>query len=151
MNLMKWGRKMSKKVNTGRMIDKNMVVTTLLLVIMFAMYLIEQAYGIINPYTSPRVVTWVICILAFALGIVFLVLGFKKKESYFEFSAWAGGIAILVMLLKINFEIKSLGVAIPGTLRVLNFIPMVMVLMTVYIVVSWIYIIYKVVTKKVNA
>ena len=77
--------------------------------------------------------------------------GFKKKESYFEYSAWAGGVAILVMLLKINFEIKSLAIAIPGTLRTLKFIPMVMVVMGVYIVASWVYIIYKVVTKKANA
>ena len=55
------------------------------------------------------------------------------------------------MLLKINFEIKALGIIIPGTLRTLKFIPMVMAVMGVYIVASWIYIIYKVVTKKANA
>lgn len=151
MNLMKWGRKMSRKVNTGRMIDKNMVVTTLLLLIMFMMNLIQQGYFSFTAFMTVRVVTWVICILAFVVGIVFLVLGFKKKESYFEFSAWSGGIAILVMLLKINFEIKALGIAIPGTLRVLHFPYIVMGIMGVYIVASWVYIIYKVVTKKANA
>jgi len=151
MNLMKWGRKMSKKVNTGRMIDKNMVVTTLLLLIMFMMNLIQQGYFSFTAFMTTRVVTWVVCILAFLLGIVFLVLGFKKKESYFEYSAWAGGIAILVMLLKINFEIKALAIAIPGTLRTIKFIPIVMTIMSAYIVASWIYIIYKVVTKKANA
>lgn len=151
MNLMKWGRKMSKKVNTGRMIDKNMVVTTLLLLTIFMMNLIQQGYFSFAAFMTVRVVTWVICILAFVLGIVFLVLGFKKKESFFEVSAWCGGIAILVMLLKINFEIKALQIVIPGTLRSIKFIPIVMALMGIYMVVSWVYIIYKVVTKKANA
>ena len=82
--------------------------TVILVMILIA--LAKKGYG--YPFgtmslTTGKIVLAVAVLLLISAG-VFVYLGFKKNQKFFEFSALSAGLATLAMLIKINFESKDL-------------------------------------------
>ena len=93
-----------------------------------------------------------ISILFLVIAIVFVVLGFRKNQKYFEISAFAAGLATFSMLLKINYEVKALEFTLPSDFFVLanytvKFYNMSILAISLIIVGIWVNTIMKIVRK----
>jgi hypothetical protein len=131
-------RNIMKRVETDKLISKMMIITTALFTVMFGLWLVNTGYQTLNfaYYTMPGVMI-AFNVLFVTAAILFVVLGFKKSPKYFEASEWFGALAVLTMLLKINYEIKSLQIAVNG--YIVMFYPALLVLAVAIIIISWIY------------
>lgn len=111
-----------KKRDKEELISKSVVFTAVIFLIMFCTMLVQNGYFKIPPTTmslmTPTIVL-VTSIVSLIVAVVFVVLGFRKNNKYFEISAWAAGLATFAMLLKINYEVKALEFKLPNDFFVL--------------------------------
>lgn len=135
-----------KKVEVEKLVSKALIITGVVLCIMFGMWLIQQGYFGYFDYTLAAKMPTVMIVLSvlFALGAVaFIVLGTVKNAKFYKGASFLAAIAILLMLVKINYEIKALEFAIGGTM--IKFFPFVLVLLLLVALVYWTVTIVKIV------
>ena len=142
-----------KKREQEELISKSVIFTIIFLAIMFFTMLVQKGYFKINfsYFVMPKL-TLGISIGFLVTSIVFVVLGFRKKQKFFEVSAWTAGLATFTMLLKINYEIKALEFKLPSNFFVLpnttiKFYAVSMLVLTLAIGVLWIRTIVKLIKK----
>lgn len=135
-----------KRVETDKLISKMMIVTTALLVVMLGLWLVNTGYQTLNfaYYTMPGVMIF-FNVLFIVATVLFVILGLKKGSKYFEASVWFGALAVLTMLLKINYEIKSLQIAVKG--YTVMFYPTLLLMAVAILTISWIYTVYCILRK----
>ena len=136
-----------KKIQQEELVSKSIIFTAIILVIMICTRLTERVCNEMIP--PPAIRTYMPHILigfsiAFLiLAIVFVVLGFRKNQKYFEISTWTAGLATFSMLLNIHYFVKGLEVKLPGNFFVLpnvtiKLYAVAMALFTLTIVFIWI-------------
>lgn len=144
-----------KKRDIEELVSKSVIFTIVIFAIMFCTMLVQNGYFKIPPTTMSLLTPYIvlgISVLCLVGAIVFVVLGFRKEQKYFELSAWFAGIATFAMLLKINYEVKALEFRLPSNFFVLpnvtiKFYAVSMALMLLIIAVMWVRTIIKVLTK----
>lgn len=132
-----------KKVEVERLVSKALIITGVVLCIMFGMWLIQQGYF---SYTTVLAMPTVMIVLsaASAIGAVALiVLGTVKNTKFYKGASFLAALAILFMLVKINYEIKALQFAIGGTM--IKFFPLALLVLFLVALVYWAVTIVKIV------
>ena len=132
-----------KKVEVDKLIGKALIITGIVLCIMFGMWLIQQGYF---SYTTVLAMPTVIIVLSAisAIGAVALiVLGTIRNTKFYKGASFFAALAILFMLVKINYEIKALQFTIAGTM--IKFFPLVLLVLFVVALVYWTVTIVKIV------
>lgn len=132
-----------KKVEVERLVSKALIITGVVLCIMFGMWLIQQGYF---SYTTVLAMPTVIIVLSAisAIGAVALiVLGTIRNTKFYKGASFFAALAILFMLVKINYEIKALQFTIAGTM--IKFFPLVLLVLFVVALVYWTVTIVKIV------
>lgn len=132
-----------KKVEVERLVSKALIITGVVLCIMFGMWLIQQGYF---SYTTVLAMPTVMIVLsaASAIGAVALiVLGTVKNTKFYKGASFLAALAILFMLVKINYEIKALQFAIGGTM--IKFFPLTLLVLFLGALVYWAVTIVKIV------
>lgn len=135
-----------KKVEVERLVSKALIITGVVLCVMFGMWLIQQSYFGYFDYTLAAKMPTVMIVLSalFAIGaIALIVLGTAKNTKFYKGASLLAALAILLMLVKINYEIKALEFAIGGTL--IKFFPLVLALLLLVALVYWAVTIVKIV------
>lgn len=103
-----------KKVEVERLVSKAIIITVVVCSVMFGIWLIQQGYFNYNTVLTMPYVTTAVSV-ALAIGAVaFIFLGITKNSKFYEFATWSAVLAILSMLLKINYEIKALEFIVRG-------------------------------------
>lgn len=135
-----------KKIQQEELVSKSIIFTAIILVVMFYATLVQNGAFKIPPtalslMTSKIVVG--ISILFLLIAVIFVVLGFRKNQKYFEISAWSAAIATFSMLLEINYFVKALEFKLPSNFFVLpnvtiKFYAVAMALFVVSIIFVWI-------------
>ncbi len=154
-----------KRVEADKLVSKTLLITLAVILVMILIALAKKGYG--YPFgtmslTTGKIVLAVAVLLLISAG-VFVYLGFKKNQKFFEFSALSAGLATLAMLIKINFESKDLlhisnnavnqyaliHIKLPAFLKLgtLNFFRLVIIVCVIYIIVLWVRTILKIVKK----
>ena len=144
-----------KKRDKEELVSKSVIFTLIFLVIMFCTMLVQNGYFKIPPTTMSLMTPYIVLglsILFLVSAVVFVILGFRKNQKYFEISAWAAGLATFAMLLKINYEVKALEVKLPSNFFVMpnvtiKFYAVAMALMLLIIVIMWVRTLIKVLAK----
>lgn len=135
-----------KKIQQEELVSKSIIFTAIILVIMFYTKLVQNGAFRIPPTTLSLMTDKIVVgfsIVFLAIAIVFVVLGFRKNQKYFEISAWSAGFATFSMLLEINYFVKALEIKLPSNFFVLpnttiKFYAVAMALFTLAIVFIWI-------------
>ena len=97
-----------KKADKEKLISKSITITTVLLLIMFGMYLVNSGYeDPIRMAGKMSGITLVMSCIFFVTAIVFVFIGFIKNQKLFEVGAWFAGLAVITLLLKIHHEIGT--------------------------------------------
>lgn len=132
-----------KKVEVERLVSKAIIITVVVCCIMFGMWLIQQGYFSYNTVlTMPGVM--IALSIAFAIGAVtFISLGIVKNSKFYEYATWSAVLAILSMLLKINYEIKALEFMVSGIN--IKFFPLSLCALTFVAFMYWVVTIVKIV------
>ena len=132
-----------KKVEVERLVSKAIIITVIICCIMFGMWLIQQGYFSVSTVLTMPAIMIGLSVL-FAIGAIgFVCLGVVKSEKFFEYATWFAVLAILSMLLKINYEIKALEFIINGNM--IKFFPLALALLVVTMFVYWVVTIVKIV------
>lgn len=132
-----------KKVEVEKLVSKAIIITALILCTMFGTWLIQQGYfNYTTALTMPNLMIGLS--MTFALGAVaFIVFGILKSNKFYKYASYSGILAILFMLLKINYEIKALEFVVAGTM--IKFFPLVLCILLLTALVYWIFTIVKIV------
>ena len=94
-----------KKVDIDKLVSKAMIVTTVILGIMFGAWLIQEGYFNYHTNKMMHAMTIIISVVALIIAVVFVVLGIKREQKFFQPASWSAGIALFTMLLKVNYEV----------------------------------------------
>ncbi len=124
-----------KKVEVDRLIGKALVITGVVLCIMFGMWLIQQGYFSYTTVLAMPTVMIVLSSLSAIGAVVLIVLGTAKNTKFYKGASCLAALAILFMLVKINYEIKALQFAIGGVM--VKFFPLVLLVLFLVALVYW--------------
>ena len=132
-----------KKVEVERLVSKAIIITVVVCFVMFGMWLIQQGYFSYNTVlTMPGIM--IVLSVGFALGAVaFISLGIVKNSKFYEYATWCAVLAILSMLLKINYEIKALEFTVSGIY--VKFFPLSLFVLAFVAFMYWVVTIVKIV------
>lgn len=109
-----------KKIQQEELVSKSIVLTLIFIAIMVFTALIQKGYFTVGEFClTMRPITVAISVIFLLVSIIFVVLGFRKNQKYFEISAWTAAMATFTMLLKINYEIKGLEFKLPANFFVM--------------------------------
>ena len=97
-----------KKAEVEKLVGRSIIVTVIILCAMLGTTIIKNGYSNALALTTTSKATVVISVLFAILAIVLVFLGIFKKSEYYIYATGAAVVAIFVMLLKINYEIKAL-------------------------------------------
>ena len=132
-----------KKVEVERLVSKAIIMTVIICCIMFGMWLIQQGYFSYNTVLTMPVVMIALSVI-FAIGAVVCIgFGVVKSVKFYEYATWLAVLAILSMLLKINYEIKALEFMVSGVN--IKLFPLSLCLLVFTMFVYWVVTIVKIV------
>lgn len=138
-----------KKVEVERLVSKAIIITVIICCIMFGMWLIQQGYESTNiigdtyVVLAMRPVTTVLSVALAIISMVFIGFGVKKSVKFLSYAPWFAGLAILSLLLKINYEVRGLEFIVNGTM--IKFFPLVLCVLVFTMFIYWIVTIVKIV------
>lgn len=132
-----------KKVEVDRLVSKALIITGVVLCIMFGMWLIQQGYFSYTTVLAMPTVMIVLSGISVVGAIALIVLGTIKNTKFFEGASFLAALAILFMLVKINYEIKALQFAIGGVM--IKFFPLALLVLFLVALVYWTVTIIKIV------
>ena len=155
-----------KKVDEEKLIGKTLAKTFIVLLVMFLLAMTKKGYeypfGTICLLMGKIVLA--VAILLLINAAIFVYLGLKKDQKFFEISAWSAGLATLAMLIKINFGSKALisvsaggfnkyaliHFSLPSIFKFLGtitFYELVILGFIIYVLAIWVYAVVKIIKK----
>ena len=132
-----------KKVEVDRLVSKALIITGVVLCIMFGMWLIQQGYFSYTTVLAMPTVMIVLSGISVVGAVALIVLGTIKNTKFYECASFLAALAILFMLVKINYEIKALQFAIGGVM--IKFFPLALLVLFLVALVYWTVTIIKIV------
>ena len=133
-----------KKVEVERLVSKAIIITVIICCVMFGMWLIQQGYFSYETALAMRPITIAVSVVFAISAVVFIALGVRNNSSkFYIIASGSAALAILSMLLKINYEIKALEFVISGIN--IKFFPLVLMALLMAIVIYWAVTIVKIV------
>lgn len=97
-----------KKVEVEKLVSKSIIITAILLVLVLGTIAIKNGYTNFLTFTTTKTATIVTSVIFAVIAVGMVFLGIFKNSKYYIFATGAAVVAIFVMLLKINYEIKGL-------------------------------------------
>ena len=125
-----------KKVEVEKLVSKSIIITAILLCLILGTTFIENGYSDALRFGTASVSTIVVSVLFAVVAVAMVGLGIFKNSKYYIFASLSAAIAIFVMLLKINYEIKGLEFLV-GTINV-KFYDVSMLIFGLAILATWI-------------
>ena len=125
-----------KKVEVEKLVSKSIIITAILLCLILGTTFIQNGYFNALTYLTTKTMTVVVSVIFAVIAVGMVILGILKNSKYYTYATLAAVVAIFVMVLKINYEIKSLEFAV-GT-RTVQFYMISMVLFCAGILATWI-------------
>lgn len=106
-----------KKVEVEKLVSKSIIITVILLCLIFGTTYIQNGYFNALTFTTTSKLTVGVSILFAIVAVAMVVLGIVKNSKYYVYASISAVVAIFVMLLKINYEIKGLQFTV-GTMTI---------------------------------
>ena len=106
-----------KKVEVEKLVSKSIIITVILLCLIFGTTYIQNGYFNALTFATTSKLTVGVSILFAIVAVAMVVLGIVKNSKYYVFASISAVVAIFVMLLKINYEIKGLQFTV-GTMTI---------------------------------
>jgi len=125
-----------KKVEVEKLVSKSIIITAILLCLILGTTFIQTGYFNALTFATTSKATVAVSIIFAAVAVLMVGLGIFKNSKYYVYATGAAVVAIFVMLLKINYEIKALQFNI-GTATV-KFYMMAIAICCVAILATWI-------------
>jgi len=125
-----------KKVEVEKLVSKSIIITAILLCLILGTTYIQNGYFNALEHSATKTTTVVASIVFAVIAVAMVMLGIFKSSKYYLYASISAAIAIFVMVLKINYEIKPLEFAV-GT-RTVKFYLMSMAVFCAAILATWI-------------
>ena len=106
-----------KKVEVEKLVSKSIIITAILLCLILGTTYIQNGYFNALTFATTSKLTVIVSILFAVIAVAMVVLGVLKNSKYYVYASISAIIAIFVMLLKINYEIKGLQFTV-GTMTI---------------------------------
>jgi len=125
-----------KKVEVEKLVSKSIIITAILLCLILGTTYIENGYSDALRLGATSTLTVVVSVLFAIVAVAMVGLGIFKNSKYYIFASLSAVIAIFVMLLKINYEIKGLEFLV-GTINV-KFYDVSMLIFGLAVLATWV-------------
>ena len=125
-----------KKVEVEKLVSKSIIITAILLCLILGTACIQNGYFNALTFVTTSKATVVVSIIFAIVAVAMVMLGVFKNSKYYLYATISAVVAIFVMLLKINYEIKGLQFTL-GTMTV-KFFMMTMAVFCAAILATWI-------------
>lgn len=125
-----------KKVEVEKLVSKSIIITAVFLCLILGTTYIQNGYFNHLAYATTSVMTFVVSVLFAAVAIFMVVLGIFKNSKYYFYASISAVIAIFVMLLKVNYEIKGLQFTVAD--RTIKFYVIAMGVLCLAILATWV-------------
>ncbi len=125
-----------KKVEVEKLVSKSIIITTVLLCLILGTTFIQNGYFNALTFSTTSKATIIVSVLFAVIAVGMAFWGAFKNSKYYFYASVSAIIAIFVMLLKVNYEIKGLQFSIGST--TIKFYIMAMFVLCLAILVTWI-------------
>jgi len=125
-----------KKVEVEKLVSKSIIITAILVGLILGTKYIQNGYFNALTFTTTSKLTVVVSVLFAVVAVAMVGMGIFKNSKYYLYATGAAVVAIFVMLLKINYEIKGLQFAIGTT--TIKFYIITMAVLCLAILATWI-------------
>ncbi len=125
-----------KKVEVEKLVSKSIIITTVLLCLILGTTFIQNGYFNALTFSTTSKATIVVSVLFAAIAVGMAFLGAFKDSKYYFYASVSAIIAIFVMLLKVNYEIKGLQFSIGST--TIKFYIVTMFVLCLAILATWV-------------
>lgn len=125
-----------KKVEVEKLVSKSIIITVVLLCLIFGTTYIQNGYFNALTFSTMSKLTVVVSVIFAVLAVAMVIAGVVKNSKYYLYASSSAVIAIFVMLLKINYEIKGLQFTIG--VKTIKFYIISMFVFAVAIIATWI-------------
>jgi len=125
-----------KKVEVEKLVSKSIIITAILLCLILGTAYIQNGYFNALKLGTTSILTVVISVLFAIIAVAMVILGISKNSKYYVYASLSAIVAIFVMLLKINYEIKGLEFLV-GTITI-KFYDVSMVIFGLAILATWV-------------
>lgn len=125
-----------KKVEAEKLVSTSIKITAILLCVILGTTFIQNGYFNALTFATTSKLTVGVSIIFAIVAVAMVMLAIFKDSKYYFHASVSAIIAIFVMLLKVNYEIKGLEFTV-GT-RTVKFYIMAMAVFCIAILVTWI-------------
>ena len=125
-----------KKFEVEKLVSMSIIITAILLCLILGTTFIQNGYFNALTYLTTKTMTVVVSVIFAVIAVGMVALGIFKNSKYYAHATLAAIVAIFVMILKINYEIKPLEFAVGA--RTVKFYMICMALFCVAILATWI-------------
>lgn len=130
-----------KRVEVEKLVSRSIIITAILLCLILGTTFIQNGYCNPLTFTTTSKSIVVVSVLFAAVAVCMVVLGIFKDSKYYFHASVSAVVAIFVMLLKINYEIKGLQFTL-GTMTI-KFYIISMGVFCLAIIATWVRTIFK--------
>lgn len=125
-----------KKVEVEKLVSKSIIITVVLLCLIFGTTYIQNGYFNALTFSTMSKLTVAVSVIFAVVAVAMVIFGVTKSSKYYFYASSSAVIAIFVMLLKINYEIKGLQFNIG--VKTIKFYIISMFVFAIAIVATWI-------------
>ena len=125
-----------KKVEVEKLVSKSIIITTVLVCLILGTTFIQNGYFNALTFSTTSKATVVVSVLFAAVAVLMAFYGAFKDSKYYFYASASAIVAIFVMLLKVNYEIKGLQFSIGST--TIKFYIVAMFVLCLAILATWV-------------